>query len=163
MSEEYQKDPRMYAGLPPWVVMTFLGMGAEGIGEAVEDGLASTLKPGPFAKESIPASGPKTTPDEQIQINKIGNARGCHACGAKTPGTNNGNWIGDHQLANRLNPLGWSQRLYPHCQSCSWRQGGGVVTFLRRVGKEFKEWYDANARKNARAGKFASFHHRPDA
>jgi hypothetical protein len=94
---------------------------------------ASTLKPGPNARGSVPASGSKITPDEQQQVNKIGNENGCHTCGTSTPGTKSGNWVGDHQPANKLNPTGGSQRLYPHCLSCSRRQGGEVNKVLRQM------------------------------
>lgn len=39
------------------------------------------LKPGPYAKESIPASGPGITRSEQETINEIGSRDGCHTCG----------------------------------------------------------------------------------
>jgi len=51
-----------------------------------------TLKPGPFATESIPARGPERnfTLDERQKINAIGIKDGCHTCGAKEPGTKSG-------------------------------------------------------------------------
>jgi hypothetical protein len=152
-AEEWKKDPKFYGGPPLWMIMMFDGAGeAEAAGDFV-----STLRPGPYARESIPASGPaEATSSEQAQINRIGDTGGCHSCGTKTPGTLKGNWIGDHQPPTRLNPPLKPQRLYPHCQSCSNRQGGDVQAFLRRVGKEFKEWYDAYARKRRGAPPAAS-------
>jgi RHS repeat-associated protein len=87
-----------------------------------------TLKPGPYAGDSIPARGPERdfTPEERARINEIGRETGCHTCGATDPGTRSGNHIPDHQPANGLNPEGGAQRLYPHCLSCSRIQGGQV-------------------------------------
>ena len=69
---------------------------------------------------------------ERSEINRIGNKYGCHTCGAKTPGTKSGNWIPDHQNPNGLNPKNKAQRLYPHCQTCSRRQGGEVRSEMAR-------------------------------
>jgi hypothetical protein len=145
-------------GPPLWMLPIF----GEADGAEFIEEIASTLKPGPFAEESIPASGPKITPKEQAQIDKIGNASGCHTCGAKSPGTKNGKWIGDHQLPTRFSPPGKSQRLYPHCEGCSLRQGGEVTTLLRRAGRELKEWYDAYARKDRVAAASGRIYHRSD-
>jgi hypothetical protein len=93
----------------------------------------STLKPGPNAGDSIPASGPKITPGEQQQINKIGNESGCHTCSTPKPGTKSGNWVGDHKPPNKLNPPGGSQRLYPQCLACSRRQGGEVNKAVQQM------------------------------
>lgn len=88
----------------------------------------STLSPGPNAGDSIPARGPGRdfTPGERGQVNDIGNATGCHTCGANSPGTKSGNWVPDHQPPSSLNPSGQPQRLYPHCLNCSRTQGGQV-------------------------------------
>jgi len=88
----------------------------------------STLEPGPFAGDSVPARGPDRnfTPEERNGINQIGNDTGCHTCGTKNPGTKTGNFVPDHQPPNQLNPNGASQRLFPHCIGCSRRQGGQV-------------------------------------
>ena len=86
----------------------------------------STLSPGPHAGESVPATGPRVTADQQRQVDRIGNESGCHTCGTRNPGTQSGHWVGDHQPSTRLNPPGGQQRLYPHCLSCSRRQGGEV-------------------------------------
>ncbi len=98
---------------------------------------ADTLKPGPFAKESIPARGPERnfTKAERDQINKIGNESGCHTCGTKEAGTKSGNYIPDHQPANALNKTGGPQRLYPHCKSCSARQAGQVTQAKRKLNQ----------------------------
>ena len=82
-------------------------------------GKSSTLKPGPFAKESIPARGPdrRFTPYERSSINRIGKEHGCHTCGTKDPGTKSGNFIPDHQPPNKLNLEGDAQQLYPHSKA----------------------------------------------
>jgi hypothetical protein len=84
--------------------------------------------PGPFAAGSIPARGPErnfTTPERE-KINRFGYETGCHTCGTRDPGTRSGNFILDHQPPNALNPLGRAQRLFPHCLTCSLRQGGWI-------------------------------------
>jgi hypothetical protein len=95
-----------------------------------------TLKPGPYARESIPARGPKSafafTEGEREQIDEIGDKYGCHTCGTRTSGTPNGRWILDHQPSDALNFDNQPQRLYPHCQACSLSQGG-TVSVIRRV------------------------------
>ncbi|AGQ33536.1 hypothetical protein M495_24785 [Serratia liquefaciens ATCC 27592] len=93
-----------------------------------------TLKPGPFAKESIPARGPERdfTLEESQKINTIGYQDGCHTCGSTDPGTKSGDFIPDHQTPNALNEQGKPQRLYPHCRRCSLKQGGQVTQAKRR-------------------------------
>jgi len=87
----------------------------------------STLAPGPFARESIPATSTgKATASEQQRLNEIGRASGCHTCGTKAPGTKSGNFVGDHQPPSALAKPGQTQQLYPHCLSCSRQQGGEV-------------------------------------
>lgn len=78
------------------------------------------------ARSSAPCS-------EQETINEIGSRDGCHTCGTRVPGTKDGHWIGDHQRPTRLNLSVKSQRLYPHCTSCSATQGGTVTQVLRRL------------------------------
>jgi hypothetical protein len=104
--------------------------------ESSGGGKPSTLTPGPNAGDSIPARGPGRdfTPGERQQVNDIGNATGCHTCGAKSPGTKE-NWIPDHQPPNSQNPDGGPQRLYPHCLSCSRTQGGEANAEKARGGK----------------------------
>jgi len=95
-----------------------------------------TLKPGPFATESIPARGPARdfTLEEWQQINAIGYRDGCHTCGSKDPGTKSGDFVPDHQTPNALNEEGKAQRLYPHCKRCSLKQAGQVTQAKRRKG-----------------------------
>jgi RHS repeat-associated protein len=93
-----------------------------------------TTKPGPYAGESIDARGPDRdfTDEEREAIDAIGRATGCHTCGSKSPRTKSGHFIPDHQPPSALNPSGSPQRLYPHCLSCSRRQGGQTRDVLRR-------------------------------
>jgi len=108
----------------------------EETGEAVSDALdkPDTTKPGPYAGDSIEAKSPDKdfTEEERGAIDAIGQATGCHSCGTKNPGTKSGHFIPDHQPPSRLNPSGLSQRLYPHCLSCSRLQGGQVTGTLSR-------------------------------
>jgi hypothetical protein len=98
-----------------------------------DPGLPAGIGPGPYARKSI-AAGPGKRPNttKQNQINAIGDEFGCHTCGTPTPGTPNGNWIGDHQTPTALNPEDASQCFLPHCASCSARQGGLMRSFMRR-------------------------------
>ena len=94
----------------------------------------SRIGPGPYAGESIPARSPARnfTAKERAEINRIGSETGCHTCGSRNPGTKSGNFILDHQLPSALNPLGVEQRLFPHCLSCSLRQGGLISREVQR-------------------------------
>jgi hypothetical protein len=91
-----------------------------------------TLQPGPYAGESIPARGHDHawTDFERAEVDRIGRATGCHTCGTKNPGTTKGHFIPDHQPPNALNAHNESQRLYPHCLSCSRKQGGEVTQYV---------------------------------
>ena len=95
----------------------------------------STLRPGPYAKESIPAKNTAQTftPQERAAINKLGSENGCHTCGAKSPGTKTGNWVPDHQPASAIIPAGTAQVLLPHCIGCSRKQGGDVTAEKRKT------------------------------
>jgi RHS repeat-associated protein len=95
----------------------------------------NTLRPGPNAEGSVPASGTRITTAERAQVNQLGNASGCHSCGASTPGTSSGNWVGDHQPPTAL-ANGRPQALYPQCLSCSNRQGG-QTTAAQRAGQQY--------------------------
>lgn len=91
---------------------------------------ATQKRPG---SESIPAEGPgPLNAREQRGINQLGAKDGCSTCGTSNPGTRSGNWIGDHQLPNALNPPGREQRIFPHCLACSNSQGG-IVQHIRRL------------------------------
>jgi hypothetical protein len=98
------------------------------------DSQESGIGIGRFAKGSIPArsSARDFTEEERAEINRLGYRDGCHTCGTKDPGMLLGNFILDHQRATRLNPPGQLQRLYPHCLSCSWRQGLGIAQEVQR-------------------------------
>lgn len=88
---------------------------------------ASTLKPGPFAKESIPGHMGKPTAIERQQVNTLMEKHGCHTCSIKDPGTKSGNAIVDHQPPQALDE---TRDFYPHCIDCSRRQGGEVLQQL---------------------------------
>jgi RHS repeat-associated protein len=92
----------------------------------------TTLRPGSNAGRSIPASGARATSSERAQVAKIGQKTGCHTCGTKDPGTQSGDFVPDHQPPSKLTAPGQSQRLYPHCLSCSRRQGGQVRQVVKR-------------------------------
>jgi RHS repeat-associated protein len=125
-------------------IVSGLGSLLGGIFNASSDGSesdrGSTLRPGPFAGDSIPARGPGRdwTADERKRINEIGR---CHTCGTTDPGTSSGNFVPDHQPSNGLNADGGPQRLYPHCLKCSKKQGG-----------EVKQAQDADKRNSSGSG-----------
>jgi RHS repeat-associated protein len=93
----------------------------------------STLNPGSSAGRSIPASGARATSSERARVTKIGQKSGCHTCGTKDPGTQSGDFVPDHQPPTKLTAQGQSQRLYPHCLSCSRKQGGQVRQVIKRI------------------------------
>jgi RHS repeat-associated protein len=110
------------------VANSFLNDSPESDASVIITGSTTTIGPGPFAGESIPArdSGRQFTVEERTLINNIGKETGCHTCGTKDPGTKSGNFILDHQLPSAINPAGVPQRLFPQCLQCSLRQGGQI-------------------------------------
>jgi hypothetical protein len=109
------------------------GAGAS-IPEAAGGVKPSTLEPGPYAGESIPArgKGQTFTAAERAQINEIGAETGCHTCGTPEPGTKSGNFVPDHQPVSALVPDGTPQQLFPQCIGCSRTQGGTVGVILKQ-------------------------------
>ncbi|MBI9047628.1 MAG: RHS repeat-associated core domain-containing protein [Anaerolineaceae bacterium] len=95
----------------------------------------STLKPGPYAVESLPARSydRNWTVYERNMINEFGDKYGCHTCGTKDPGTRSGNWYLDHQPASKLIQNNQPQRLFPQCKNCSNKQGGEVRSYFSRL------------------------------
>jgi hypothetical protein len=111
------------------------------------------LKPGSYAKESIPASSPYTVPAaDQREVNRIGNLYGCHHTGAKSPGQ--AEWTGDHQPVTKLVEAAQQQeelmklmqeaglattlsgqQLYPHSFAAYKSQGGTVTAILLKLKK----------------------------
>ena len=89
---------------------------------------------GDYAGESIPARSPAQSfrVRERSEINRIGSESGCHTCGTANPGTSLGNFVPDHQPPSALNSSGSSQRLFPHCLSCSSRQGYEIMRQLKK-------------------------------
>lgn len=125
-----------------------IGDAADAVGDAVRGAdRASTLRPGPFAGESILARGPDRdfTSAERSDTNRIMGESGCHTCGTRDPGTSSGNAIPDHQPPSALNQGGGEQRLYPHCLTCSRRQGGEIrAEQQRRRDDQNKSWSGRN-------------------
>ncbi len=92
--------------------------------------------------ESIPAGpGARPSPSQQNAINQMGGARGCSTCGATSPGTKTGNWVGDHQPPTKLNSTGGPQVYKPQCIQCSRQQGGQVSAAVKAAKKtEAPQW-----------------------
>jgi RHS repeat-associated protein len=106
----------------------------DGVGDAKKvAGRVDTLKPGPFAVESIPAHRGRPTAPEQRTVNGLMTEHGCHTCGTKNPGTKSGNAIADHQPAQAL---GEPEIFLPHCNTCKAIQGGQVLQELRKLKPE---------------------------
>jgi len=95
---------------------------------------STTLAPGPYAGDSIPARGPGRdwTEEERRRIDEIGKATGCHTCGTTDPGTKAGHFVPDHQPVTALNTDGSPQRLFPQCLACSLQQAKDTVQELKR-------------------------------
>lgn len=87
----------------------------------------------------------------QIIDKATGRKRGCHSCGAQTPGTLDGNWIPDHFPAVALartefqlfgitigksNTPEWY--LLPHCLTCSRKQGPKIRS-IKALVKSWKQ------------------------
>jgi hypothetical protein len=107
-----------------------------GIGGSPAAGEVTTLKPGPFATDSISArgAGRSFNTAERSAIDRIGGESGCHTCGTTNPGTKSGHFIPDHQPPNALNPSGGPQQLYPQCSTCSFpRQANEVRKVLQEM------------------------------
>lgn len=83
---------------------------------------------GPYASPTggVPASrvNARPTAAEARAVTQQGQTYGCHNCGTKTPGTNSGNFVNDHQPPTSVNPTTTPQQYYPHCTTCSATQGG---------------------------------------
>jgi hypothetical protein len=97
--------------------------------------------PGPNAPPNggVPLSRPygRGTTAERGQNNANGAEFGCHTCGTKDFGTPSGNPILDHQLSKALNPPpGAPAEGYPHCATCSSRQGNWVKQILHLLGSQ---------------------------
>ena len=129
---------------PTWKPTPSLDTSIEGQIGAYDDGVReakeyllgrarSSIGPGPFAGQSIPARGPERdfTDQERDEINRIGAESGCHTCGTRDPGTLSGNFVLDHQPPNALNFFNEEQDLYPQCLTCSLRQGGFIRGYLK--------------------------------
>lgn len=102
----------------------------------VAEAITSTLRPGRYASESIPAHPGRATAAEQREINRIGRETGCHTCGSKDPGRESGNFTADHQPSTALTEPGEPQIFLPHCDGCSRRQAGEVTSEIMRRRRE---------------------------
>jgi len=102
------------------------GAGEAGAGEAAEGAIPRSIPAGPSARP---------TAAQQSAINEMGNAHGCNTCGATSPGTKTGNWVGDHQPPTALNTSGGPQVYEPQCLTCMYRQGGQVSQAVQAAKK----------------------------
>ncbi|MCJ8273608.1 MAG: hypothetical protein MJK04_29935, partial [Psychrosphaera sp.] len=111
------------------------------------------LRPGPNARESIGArsTSQSFTASENASIDRFGARNGCHSCSIRESGYDDPtHYTPDHQppsgilkiLNDGVEPPPNSQRLYPHCKTCSITQGGQVsraIGFFNRTG-ELPAW-----------------------
>lgn len=121
---------------------------------------------GSYARGSIPATDQYATPVQRLAIQRLGRIFGCHTCGRKPlpflPSSVSINFIGDHQppksVAHQLNQQ-WFRRLigrkvpfrfYPHCMTCSNKQGGilASATFDLAKAKSWNQWLKGLAGPN---------------
>jgi hypothetical protein len=87
------------------------------------------LKPGPFAHDSIPASGRTNTKADRDNIQPLGEKNGCHHGGKDDKLGSNGKYIADHMPPSGLVEYGLadeSQVLYPQCEAHSNKQSAIV-------------------------------------
>ena len=103
---------------------------------ALQAARPAAAESGAAVPESIPA-GPSARPRaaQQSKINEMGDAHGCSTCGATSPGTKSGNWVGDHQPPTALNTTGGPQVYRPQCLQCSRQQGGQVAAAAKAAKK----------------------------
>jgi hypothetical protein len=113
---------------------------------------------GSYARGSIAATDQYATPTQRLAIQRLGRIFGCHTCGRKPlpflPSSTTMSFIGDHQppksVAHQLNQQ-WFRRLfrrkvpfrfYPHCMTCSNKQGGilASATFDLAKAKSWNHW-----------------------
>ena len=121
---------------------------------------------GSYARGSITATDQYATPTQRLAIQRLGRIFGCHTCGRKplpfVPSSMTMNFIGDHQppksVAYQLNQQ-WFRRLlgrkvpfrfYPHCTTCSNKQGGilASATFDLARAKSWNQWLKNMASPN---------------
>ena len=111
------------------------------VGTAVADSGAASRAAGESPSSAVPQeipAGPSARPTaaQQSAINEMGEAHGCSTCGATTPGTKSGNWVGDHQPPTALNKDSGPQVYKPQCLQCSRQQGGQVAAAVRAAKKQ---------------------------
>jgi len=80
------------------------GMVIDEVQAASESGVPTSIPAGP---------SPRPTAAQQSAINEMGEAHGCSTCGATSPGTQSGKWVGDHQPPTALNSSGGPQTYSP--------------------------------------------------
>jgi RHS repeat-associated protein len=133
----YSNTTQAVAGTIAPLAVTTQAMISEG-GAAAEASTARTATSDSKAAvpESTPA-GPSARPSaaQQSAINEMGDAHGCSTCGATSPGTKSGNWVGDHQPPTALNTNGGPQVYKPQCLQCSRQQGGQVAAAVNAAKK----------------------------
>lgn len=86
------------------------------------------FRPGPYANDQgrVPARSESQsfTAEEKRRTNEYGRKYGCHSCGATDSGRTSGNFTPDHQqVSSHREDPNEPQYLYPHCKSCSGKQG----------------------------------------
>jgi hypothetical protein len=123
---------------------------------------------GSYARGSIAATDQYATPTQRLAIQRLGRIFGCHTCGRKPfpflPSSSI-RFIGDHQppksvayqlnqqLIRRLFGQKVPFRFYPHCMTCSNKQGGILATasFDLAKTKSWNHWWKYIANKSSRS------------
>jgi hypothetical protein len=126
LDPRWRPTPEIYSSVEG-LIASHQALARQAEGRILELGRTG-IGPGPYVGESIPARGPARdfTVAERLEINRVGRQTGCHTCGTKNPGPSRDSFVPDHQPPTALSRPGQSQRLYPHCISCSLKQGGYV-------------------------------------
>jgi hypothetical protein len=99
--------------------------------------IAAAVGPGPHARGFVRGTAGRIGSAAQALVNKLGSKHGCHTCGAKSPGTKSGNWVGDHWPPRAMKA--WFPNVKftfrPQCLPCSKSQGGKIRALITRFGR----------------------------
>jgi hypothetical protein len=99
--------------------------------------IAAAVGPGPHARGFVRGTAGRIQSAAQALVNKLGNKHGCHSCGAKSPGTKSGNWVGNHWPPRSLKA--WFPNVKftfrPQCLPCSKSQGGTIRGLITKLGR----------------------------
>lgn len=116
---------------------------------------SSYAAPGSFARKPITGNKNYIAGNDKAQLLKNYKRFGCHVCGSKA-----GSPIGDHNPPVSIGELVKkpSYQFYPHCASCSSRQGGILGAAKNSIGHSWGTWKKIGHLKAAAGGSNAYNH-----